>query len=121
MRVYNAHIMEECKFKNGEMIRQVFHPANTNGTERPKLRNGASICNRYHTVGFCFTDCKIFDSHRKLEKDEADSFCRFLKSVRENRNSFRNKKNPNRSPQGQREQTKEPNGTGVGPETKSGA
>ena len=45
----------------------------------------------------CFTDCRNTYSHKKLEHDEADSFCKFMRSVRNKRDDFLNGKNPRKN------------------------
>ena len=102
-------------------MRSMFHPANVSNVDRPKLKNGAWICYRYHTVGSCFSDCRSSESHRKLDQAEAERFCKFLKVVREKRNAFMNGKHGQRNPQGPTADKSEPNGTGASPDAIPGA
>ena len=99
----------------------LLHIGLTDLVDHVEEKGGSGICNRFHSVGFCFSDCRNAHSHRKLNLSEADSFRKFLRSARENRVKFEQKRGPKGSNPGREEGNRELTGLEVSPESNSGA
>jgi hypothetical protein len=97
-RITNNDLLPSCKLGADLQLRDVFHPRNLKGVLRPKLQNGNSICHRYHSLGFCFHDCKHADSHGALKPEEAAAFSKYVKNAVANQMEFKSG-NGGRQPQ----------------------
>ena len=71
----------------------IFHPLNVRAITRPKMKNGNRICNRFHSVGACFSYCRNSEGHVELDKDEAASYAKYVQAVRTTRATFQQKRN----------------------------
>ena len=61
---------EECKLADGEQFRFLFHLGNIKDREKPKNGIGATLCIRFHMMGYCFRDCKYVKGHGMLSSGE---------------------------------------------------
>ena len=96
-KVDNPHARDNLKLKSEETYRLVFHPGNMRDLDKPKLKNGAPMCLRYHSLGFCFSDCKVANGHSKLDNDEASDFLAFLTKARAKRSTYQQQQRRGRS------------------------
>ena len=51
-------------------------------------RNEEAIYMRYHTMGYCFSDCRYSSGHGGLTEDEKSKLNKFLTGVRSGRKAF---------------------------------
>ena len=95
-RVFNGKDVSAYKLKQNEQFRDMFHPGNIKGVTKP-ARNGDMFCLRYHTLGFCYPDCKYKSGHCVLTPEEEGKFTEFMKEARSNLQNYnKNRKtNPN--------------------------
>ena len=69
----------------------IFHPLNVRNITKLNLKNGNRICNRFHSLGSCFTDCRNSEGHVRLDKEEAADYVKFVQAARAARASFQQK------------------------------
>ena len=87
-KVTNSEIRGECKLADGEQFRFLFHPGNIKDMEKPKNGLGATLCMRFHTMGYCFRDCKYVKGHGVLSSGETAELATFMASARQERKKF---------------------------------
>ena len=61
---------EELKLKQDEQYGLFFHPGNIKNLGKPKKPIRIPICLRYHSIGFCYTDCKVNRGHGTLTEEK---------------------------------------------------
>ena len=61
---------EDCKPRPSEQLRDIFHPGNCRGLNRPKLKNRAWMFTRFHDLGFHSKDCYNLKGYGKSDKEE---------------------------------------------------
>ena len=108
-KVFNSQTFEGARLKDDEQLRMVFHPANVRNITKPKLKNGHKLCNRFHSVGFCFSDCRNVEGHKELEKEEVDSYVRYVQAARASRAAFQQRGNKGAQQPGGKEGSNESN------------
>ena len=62
-KIGNPEQHDSCKLRDGENFKLLFHPMNLKGMEKPVKKNGDMICMRFHTMGYCFSDCRYSSGH----------------------------------------------------------
>jgi len=72
---------DSCKLHPNGRFRDIYHPGNIRGLERPK-RNGVEFCLRFQTLGHCFSDCKYKIVHVKLTESEEEKLKTFVSTAR---------------------------------------
>ena len=82
-KISNNNQCDYCKLHSNERFRDVFHPGNIRGLERPK-RNGVEFCLRSQTLGHYFSDCKHKTSHVKLTEGEEEKVKTCVSTARQN-------------------------------------
>ena len=87
-KIINPDQRGECKLSDGEQFKFLFHPGNIKSMEKPKNSQGVTLCMRYHTMGYCFKDCKYLNGHGTLKEGEAVEMARFLSTARQGRKQF---------------------------------
>ena len=87
-KISNPDQHDCCRLKEGEQFRFLFHPGNLDGLEKPQRKDGEALCMKFHTMGFCFTDCKYRSGHGRLSEDEKVMMSKFLTGVRNKRKAF---------------------------------
>ena len=71
-----------------EQLRDIFHPGNVRNIPHLKLKNEYHICARYHSIGFCYNNCRTSNGHGKLSDEEASDFKQFVEAARHARESY---------------------------------
>ena len=89
-RVSNPDSVEGCRLAKDEKFRDVFNPGNVQNMEKPTTQDGQMICFRYHTLGFCFGDCKRY--HGALTNNYTSKLKEYVKKARENRKAYLNRR-----------------------------
>ena len=84
-KIINPDQRGECKLSDGEQFKFLFHPGNIKSMEKPKNNQGVTLCMRYHTMDYCFKDCKYLNGHGTLKEGEAADMARFLSTARQGR------------------------------------
>ena len=87
-KVQNNHVCLECKLQEGEQFKYMFHPSNIRELEKPKTKDGKSKCLRWHTIDFCFKDCKFIKGHGTNDDAEEAALIAFVSKAREKRKLF---------------------------------
>ena len=87
-KIGNSNFQNDCKLKEGENFKMLFHPGNLKGLTRPKNKSGEDLCLRFHCLGYCFSDCKYNGGHGSLSRNEKEEVVRFVNGVREERRRF---------------------------------
>jgi len=82
-KVSNNNQCDSCKLHSNERFRDIFHPGNIRGLERPK-RNGFEFCLRFQTIGYWFADCKYKTCNVKLTEGEEEQVKRLVSTARQN-------------------------------------
>ena len=95
-RIMNPNVKENCKLKPNEQFRDIFHPRNVRTLTKPKFKTGGEMCLRFHSLGFCFGDCKHITGHSDMDADETADFCQYVTTARSN-NSQQRRGNGNRN------------------------
>ena len=85
-------MIEDLRLNQDEQYGLVFHPGNLKNLTRPKKKNGNSMCLRFHSVGFCYNDCRVSQGHGTLDNEEAQAFKEFLRAARAARENFLQKR-----------------------------
>ena len=93
-KIPNNNIPKECQLSPNEQFRDMFHPGNIRNLKKPE-RNGVVLCMRFHTIGYCFSDCKYKSSHGVLG-DAEPAMKIFVAQARTNRQQFCRNGNNNR-------------------------
>ena len=71
IRIPNPTPCQSCRLAPHEQYKDIFHPGNLRRlTTRPKNRNGQQLCLRFHTLGYCFQDCRYTSGHGTLNSQE---------------------------------------------------
>ena len=83
--------MKQCKLAPNEKYRELFHPGNLKGVLKPK-RNNELLCLRFHTLGYCYPDCKYRSGHGVLSQEEEKQMKEFMHEARRNLQAFQNRK-----------------------------
>ena len=91
-KIPNPNMREDLKLKHDEQYGLIFHPGNIKNLEKPKKSSGNPICLRFHSIGFCYNDCKVHNGHGTLTEDEAKQFKEFIKQARAERDNFQRKR-----------------------------
>ena len=99
-RIANHDIKIEHRLRPDEQYGLIFHPGNLKDLEKPKRKNGDPICLRFHTVGFCYSDCFVKEGHGKLSEEEGTRLQEFTKKARAARGEFQAKRNNLEKPNG---------------------
>ena len=89
----NSNPKDGCMLALTEQFRDIFHPGNVRALEKPKNKKGIMICLRFHTLGFCFGDCKYKNGHGSLDTDKTRSLSIYIISARENRKNYQQIRN----------------------------
>ena len=76
-KISNPNMRERLKLYHDEQYGLIFHPGNIKNLGKPKKSSGNPICLRYHSIGFCYNDCKVNKEHGTLTEDEAEKFNNF--------------------------------------------
>ena len=92
-KVMNPQVVHGARLHESEQLRMMFHPLNVKAITRPKMKNGNRICNRFHSVGACFSDCRNSEGHVELDKDEAANYVKYVQAARAARATFQQKRN----------------------------
>ena len=108
-KVINPNQMEICKLKADEQFKYLFHPGNIKSLTKPKKKDGEIMCMRYHTLGYCFKDCKYHKGHGNLNEEETQDMATFLTNAREVRAAFTNRRKRNRNGENNGGETPTPN------------
>ena len=87
-KITNPTQRNECKLVEGEQFKYLFHPGNIKSLDKPKNNQGVTLCMRYHTMGYCFKDCKYLKSHGNLNNEETVGMANFLATARQGRKKF---------------------------------
>ena len=116
-RIQNPNMHEDCKLRPNEQLRDLFHPGNTRGLTKPKLKTGAWMCPRFHGLGFCFKDCYNSKGHGKADDEEAAEFKKYVNGARENRQRYNQRNRGNNTRESGRQETKESEDTTAAPTT----
>ena len=87
-RVVNTKLSDTCKLCDGEQYRFIFHVGNIREIEKPKKKNGDMMCMRFHSLGYCFKDCRFANGHGELDADETKDMEKFLGKARVARRRF---------------------------------
>ena len=95
--VMNNNICSQCKLGNNELFRDIFHPSNIKGIEKPKNNNGQQLCLRYHTLGYCFEVCGYKSGHGQLNDAETILVKTFVETARSAKAVFRNNRGSRRN------------------------
>ena len=66
----NPNLSEKCNLVEGEQYRFIFHVGNIKDIEKPKNRNGETMCIRFHSLGYCFKECRFVKEHGELDLEE---------------------------------------------------
>lgn len=90
-KVMNGADMKQCKLVPNEKYRELFHPGNLKGVLKPK-RNNELLCLRFHTLGYCYPDCKYRSGHGVLSQEEEKQMKEFMHEARRNLQAFQNRK-----------------------------
>ena len=106
-RIQNPHMKEEHKLRPNEQLRDLFHPGNVRGLTRPKFKNGAWMCTRFHGLGFCFKDCHNVKGHAKPDDEEAADLRKYINGARENRQRYTQRIRGNNNRDNSRQEEKE--------------
>ena len=101
-----------------EQLKEIFHPGNVRNIPRPKLKNGHHMCARYHSLGFCYIDCRASNGHEKLTDEEASDFKQFVEAARQSRETYNQRRSEvGRFPQKETIRTQIPTDKGTKPNT----
>ena len=92
-KITNDNICQDCRLSSNEPFREMFHPGNIRTLKKPE-NNGVMLCMRYHTLGYCFSDCKYKSGHGVLGAAEA-AMKTFVAQARANLPHFRRHGNRN--------------------------
>ena len=68
-RILNSAESKRFKLAPNEQFMDIFHPRNLRGLVKP-TRNNELFCLRYHTVGFCYSDCKYKNGYNEQSQNE---------------------------------------------------
>ena len=112
----NPNIREDYKLRQNEQFKDVFHPGNIRTLKKPKYKNGTEICIRYHSLGFCFGDCKHEKGHSDMDNEEGTEFCQFVGTARTSHAAFRQRRGNNNNNQNNNNNRNQPR-TPAGPTT----
>ena len=82
-------------FLRNDEYRKIFSPRNRQGCEPPKMSDGTPICWNFHSKGRCHDKCK--NSHKQLNKDEKDSYNKFIKELNNRAFGSNHRNNGNRN------------------------
>ena len=93
-KVPNNKVCKECQLSPNEQFRDLFRPGNIRNLRKTE-RNGVVLCMRFHTLGYCFSDCKYKSGHGTLG-DAETAMKSFVAQARMNRQKFRRNSNNNR-------------------------
>ena len=91
-KLQNPHVCLGCKLEEGEQFKYMFHPGNIRDLVKPKTKDGEPKCLRWHTMGFCFKDCKFLKGHGRNDAAEEAEITEFVKKAREKRKLFMNRR-----------------------------
>ena len=91
-RIMNPNAKDNCKLKQDEQFRDIFHPGNVRTITKPKFKSGVEMCLRYHSLGFCFGDCKHVAGHGDMDNEETIEFCQFVGTARSSRAAFQQRR-----------------------------
>ena len=91
-KILNPQVINGARLHDSEQLRMIFHPLNVKGITRPSFKNGNRICNRFHSVGTCFSDCRNIEGHVELDKDEAANYVKYVQAARAARTAFQQKR-----------------------------
>ena len=89
-RVINASVYEDNKLAPNKMFCDIFNPGNIKGVDTPTNVKGKQLCLKFHTLGFCFKECKF--AHGALADNETTKVKNFIKSAREGRVKYKNRR-----------------------------
>ena len=115
-KVVNQQTLNGVRLNENEYLRMIFHPLNVRNITRPKLKNGNRICNRFHSVDFCFMDCRKSEGHADLDKEETGEYVKYVQAARAARTAFQQRKvlTGDSKKSNEEAQQKEPNGSKAG-------
>ena len=68
-RYQNRAEPKKFRLTPNEQFRGIFHPRDLRGLSK-FMRNNELLCLRFHTLGFCYQDCKYKTGHGELSTDE---------------------------------------------------
>ena len=94
-RIMNPSMREDCKLRQNEQFKDVFHPGNIRTLTKPKYKNGIEMCIRYHALGFCFGDCKHEKVHGDMDDEGGMEFCQFVGAARTSHAAFSQRRGNN--------------------------
>ena len=115
----SPHKNEALMLRPNEQLRDIFHPGNVRNIPRPKRKNGYHMCARYHSLGFCYNDCRASNGHGKLSDEEASDFKQFVEAARHARESYNQRRSEGgRFPQKETTRILTQNPTDKGQQTK---
>ena len=87
----HGNLPSDYALKSNEKFGDIFHPEIKKAYKgnTPKLGD-EEICQRFHSLGVCHSECKFKNTHKQLPADAADDFrkfCLFCKDEKKRRNA----------------------------------
>ena len=61
---------------------------NTKTITEPKKKDEEVTCIRFHSLGYCFKDCRFMKGHGELDNNEAQGIVNFMDKARERCKKF---------------------------------
>ena len=87
-KVMNPEKSLTKKLRDNEPFKNIFHPMNLCDMKLPKDRNGNTRCLRWHTMGYCYRDCRYAAGHRSNESARDAGIAEFIKLARVKQAAF---------------------------------
>ena len=72
----------ESDILTNENYRRLFAFRNRQGLELPRMTSGSTMCWNWHGKGSCKANCERKDTHRRLNRNERDSWNNFIAALR---------------------------------------
>ena len=88
-RITSGNMGTKCKLGQNEQFKDIFHPGNIKGMDKPMKKDGCMMCIRWHSLGYCFEDCRFKSGHGKLDELEEKSLKNYQSIVRKKREDYK--------------------------------